>query len=157
MDGVGVTMKNSQTISRSKPKASESAIDGLGYGFLAGLVMLAGLILFGLIQGNSPAVVLDRFAPPLADRNVMTAVLAHLAVSAVYGAIFGLLWSQLTGWRLPAWLAGLIYGLLLMLVARVLQASMPNEALNLPFVQLLVAHLLYGSSLGWLFGRKRLD
>jgi hypothetical protein len=146
-------MRDSRIISRSKPKASETAIDGLGYGFLAGLVMMVVLFGFGLFQGSSPAEVLDRFAPPLAERGTLTAGLAHLAVSAVYGAIFGLLWSQLATRRLPGWLVGLAYGLVLLLVARFLQVSMPDEALNLPFVQLLVAHLVYGGSLGGLFGR----
>jgi ABC-type transport system involved in cytochrome c biogenesis permease subunit len=148
-------MRNLQPVSRTKPKASEWAIDGLGYGFLAGLVMMAVLMGFGLFQSSSPAEVLDRFAPPLAERGALTAGLAHLAVSAVYGAVFGLLWSQLARRRLSGWLVGLVYGLILLLVARFLQASVPNEMLDLPFIQLLLAHLVYGGSLGWLFGRRR--
>jgi hypothetical protein len=56
---------------------------------------------------------------------------------------------------LSGWLFGLVYGLILLLVARFLQASVPNEMLDLPFIQLLLAHLVYGGSLGWLFGRRR--
>lgn len=150
-------MKDSQTVSTIRLKSSDCAIDGLGYGFLAGLAMMTALIGFGLLQGYSPVEVLARFAPPLAARGAQSAGLAHLAVSAVYGAIFGLVWPQLAHRRLPGWLAGLVFGSLLLVVARFLQTAMLDEALDLPFLQLLVAHLLYGGSLGWLFGRSRFD
>jgi hypothetical protein len=73
-------------------------------------------------------------------------------VAGVYGALFGVIWrlAARVSSRLPPIGAGLAYGLVLWLLAVVVTTSRPTgEWLRaLPAVHLLVAHLLYGLTLG---------
>ena len=85
--------------------------------------------------------------------NPVTGALSHLAVSSIYGALFGVL-SLPLGKRVPLWLAGVAYGLVLYVIARV--AILPGTGsplLEIPSLIFAAAHLFYGGVLGWLQGR----
>jgi hypothetical protein len=100
-------MARTQPILRKKTGAGDAAVDGLCSGVLAGAAMGLYLVLIGMRIGQGPAVVLGRF-DPAGGASPLTGALAHLAVSGVYGLLFGLLGYLGTGWRrIPVWLAGL--------------------------------------------------
>jgi hypothetical protein len=132
------------------------AVAGLLHGLAAGLAMTAFLVAAGLLRGQGPANTLAAFTmsgQPAAS-NALTGLLGHLAVSGVYGLIWGLAWRAI-GRRIaiPAWLGGLVYGLLLWGVAQVLVRSIgASLALITPWA-LLTGHLVYGVVLGFLSRR----
>src|SRR5579859_4536199 len=138
----------------------DAAVDGLLSGVVAGLLMASFLLAAGLLGGESWDGVLRQFDPGLAPTPLMGAV-THLAVSGVYGILFASLWRPLARiWgRLPAWLAGLVYGVLLWLLAAAVTAARANAGgdwfQGIPPAQWAAAHLLYGLALGWLVSRLR--
>lgn len=133
----------------------ELAVDGLTGGLLAGIAMAMLLVLTGLVSGRPPAVTLGYF-DPARDGSWLSGLFAHLAVSAVYGTLFGLAMQGLKKIR-PAvlrygWLLGTIYGLILYLAA----IGLIFKAVDAPVAQVGawqfgLAHLIYGLVLGlWL-------
>ena len=72
-------------------------------------------------------------------------------MAAVYGLIWGLAWRVL-GRRtaIPAWLGGLVYGLLLWGGAQLLVRSFGSGLAQLTPAALLTGHLAYGLVLGFL-------
>jgi len=136
----------------------DAAVDGLLAGAGAGFVMAAYLWVVGLVQGLPAATVLGRFDPGPAA-SPLTGALVHLAVSGVYGAIFGLGW-RLSGSlpllrRVPVWALGTAYGLLLLGVAwLVILPGTGALVRDVPLPHLALAHLLYGATLGILAGRR---
>lgn len=135
-------------------KASDVIVDGLFKGVVAGLVMGVYLGLAGFIYGESPLSVLGRF-DPAGDGQPLVGLLAHLAVSAIYGAMFGLISLTVSRlFRMPAWLPvalGAAYGLLLVAVAWfVLLPGMGSPLLGIPLLHFSLGHLVYGLVLGWL-------
>lgn len=146
-------MSTSNSIQVRKASAGDAAVGGLLHGLAAGLAMAAFFVAAGLLRGQGPADTLAAFTlngQPVAS-NVVTGLLGHLAVAGVYGLVWGVAWRAI-GRRtaLPAWLAGLVYGLLLWGVAQLLVRSIGSSlALIAPWA-LLVGHLLYGLILGLL-------
>lgn len=136
----------------------DTAVDGLLAGILAGLAMAVYLILSGYFNGISPAATLGRFDPSQ-QGGWLPGVLAHLAVSAVYGVIFALLFA-LPVRRRPAlrrfgWLFGLGYGLILLGLARgVLLPVAGSPLLQIGILHLTLAHALYGALLGYEVSRR---
>jgi len=137
----------------------DTAVDGLTAGLLAGLAMLLLLVLTGLISGTLPAVTLGYFDPARGG-SWLTGLLAHLAVSAIYGVFFALLIHALSrsrpSFRRYSWLLGLVYGLTLQLLA----TGLIFKAVEAPLEhvdgwQLALAHLLYGLVLGYWLGKSR--
>jgi hypothetical protein len=121
-------------------------------GILAGVVMLAFLLLTGLAAGESLAVTLGRFSVPGQETTPFANAFLHLGVSAVYGSAFGLLFHLLP-WKLRLspwkWLAGLVFGLLLYLFASAyLLPASGSRLLEISGVVLTGAHALYGLVLG---------
>lgn len=146
-------MNNSSARIERPRTLGDWAVDGLLTGVGAGVVMALYLILAGLLIGEGAALSLGRF-DPAGQGNAVGGGLAHLATAAVYGALFGAA-RILTG-RLPAWLAGLAYGALLLGLANgilAVQASLALRAIA-PW-HFLAAHLLYGLTLGLGLGRRR--
>lgn len=141
-----------QTAERAR-SLSELAVDGLLYGVGAGLVMALYLAAAGLASGESAAATLSRF-DPAGNNNAAAGILAHLATAAVYGALFGA--ARKITYRLPAWLAGLGYGALLLGLANGILATQAGAALRAiaPW-HFLAAHLIYGLTLGLGLGRRR--
>lgn len=131
----------------------DAAVEGLIHGIVAGVVMAAYLVVTGLLAGDSPATVLGGFGleggtAPLAG------LLGHLAVSGVYGIIWGLLWRLVRGRSgVPGWLAGIAYGLALFLASQVLLPAAGSSLLAVPAGHLAVAHVIYGLVLGLWSGR----
>jgi len=136
----------------------DAAIDGLLVGIGAGVAMVLLLLITGALSGVTLVTVLERF-DPVGSYNLATGVLTHLAVSAIYGAIFGLLFLALVRLR-PSlsrfgWLAGLIYGLLLYAIAQVgISAGADSGLADYSTTELLLAHAVYGLVTGFAIGRK---
>ncbi len=136
---------------------SDKLINGLFVGILAGVVMLAFLLLAGLAAGEGPTVTLARFSVPGQETTPIASAFLHLGVSAVYGGIFGLLFHllplkmRLGPWK---WLAGLVFGLLLYLLASgILLPASGSLLLETPAVVLVAAHAAYGLVSGiWIKG-----
>lgn len=138
---------------RREIKASDAIVDGLFRGVVAGLAMLVVLALAGLTYGDSPLGVVARF-DPAGGEGALVGLLAHLAVSGIYGALFGLLSIPvLRRASRPAWAPlalGAVYGLLLALVAHyVLLPGVESPLLGIPMLQFSLGHLLYGLILGF--------
>ena len=130
-------MTNIDGMLKREIKASDAVVDGLFRGVLAGLGM-------GVY---------------LAIGQPLVGLLAHLAVSGIYGALFGLLSllvlrrAGLPGWT-PLALGG-VYGLLLFAVAWfALLPGVDSPLLGIPPLHFGLGHLLYGLALGWLVRRS---
>jgi hypothetical protein len=150
--GEGVKgMNNGKTIAVQKNTAGDAIVTGLFGGLLAGLVMLVYLVITGLVAGQPPLAVLGRFASgnngvPLLDG------LMHLAVSGVYGSFYGLIRYAIPGrWRsrLPGWLSGVLYGLLLFALAELFLLPGTGSPLQaIPAANFALAHIVFGLVLG---------
>jgi hypothetical protein len=149
--GVGIMTRQTELI-RTKANWGDTAVDGLLAGVGGGIVMALYLGLAGLWLDEGFAIMLGRFDPSAAGSPVAGG-LAHLAMAAIYGILFALSWRLLLRrWLggVPLWLTGLAYGLLLFLFAwAVLLPGTDSPLQAIPAVHLVVAHLIYGLSLGW--------
>lgn len=150
--------RTEKVVSERRSTAGDAAVDGLLGGTGAGIAMAAALMIGGWLAGEQPERMLARFDPSRLA-SPLTGALVHLAVSAVYGLLFGVAYRLLGRGRPAGWttgaLSGLAYGLLLLLVARGLTAMDGRAALQeIPAVSFAVAHLVYGLVLGWLVGRN---
>lgn len=146
-------MNTSNSVSVGPASAGDAAVAGLLHGLAAGLAMALVLVVAGLLGGRGPADTLAAFTlsgQPVAS-NALTGLLGHLAVAGVYGLIWGLAW-RVIGRRtaIPAWLGGLVYGLLLWGAAQLLVRSIGASLALLAPWTLLVGHLVYGVVLGFL-------
>lgn len=137
----------------------DTAVDGLLAGVGSGALMAAFLLAAAGIAGQDWQSVLRQFDPGPTPAP-LTGLVTHLAVSGVYGILFAGLWRSISRvWRrLPSWLAGPVYGLLLWLLA--ITVTSARAALGgggwlagIPPAQLALAHALYGLTLGWLVRR----
>jgi hypothetical protein len=153
-------MNEIKPIGNREISASDAAVDGLLSGVLAGLAMVAYLALAMVVSGGSPLATLAMFAPD-PQSGPLVGLLAHLAVSGIYGVLFGVSYAALLrhpGYNPPAWLhaaIGGLYGLLLLLAAWTLILPATGSQLQqIPLLQLAVGHLLYGVLLGWLVYRR---
>jgi hypothetical protein len=150
-----------RTVSESKrtlgktTTVADAAVEGLLSGIAAGFAMAASLIGMGMVTGDTPASVLGRFDPGGRGAPV-TGGLAHLAVSGVYGILFGLGWHRVHRRLsvLPDWVGGLVYGMALLGLAETLLLPGTGSPLGeIPAAQFALAHAVYGLSLGLLSGR----
>src|SRR5688572_21548696 len=88
------TMIESKRLLYGERKLSDSALDGLFGGLVAGVAMAVYLVVWDLAAGRGSGAVLGMFDP--SERGVaLTGALMHLAVASVYGILFGLLWWAL--------------------------------------------------------------
>jgi hypothetical protein len=113
------------------------------------------VVMAGWLAGTPPLTTLAYFDPAQTG-SWLTGLLAHLAVSAIYGVVFGLLLGvvgrirpSLVHW---GWLLGLGYGLMLWVLAMALVVTAVGAPLaQIPAWQFGLAHLVYGLALGlWL-------
>jgi hypothetical protein len=140
----------------------DAAVDGLLAGVAAGFVMGIYLLAVGLFGGERVADTLARFDSTGAE-SALTGLLLHLAVAAVYGALFaasywvaGKLLPLLQSDRLGRWfwLPGLLFGLLLWLLANGVWLPVTGSALSeIVAAHFAIAHLLYGITLALLLLR----
>ena len=149
---------NIQSVSKTERGWGDAAVDGLLAGVAAGVLMAIYVLVIGLLGGTGWAEVLAQFDPST-DPQPVTGALTHLAVAGVYGAIFGLVWRLVSAlWpRLPGWLGGLAFGLVLWGLAMAVTASgaMGDWMRTVAPIHFLVAHVLYGIALGVRGGRAR--
>lgn len=139
-----------------KATIGDAAVDGLLAGGGAGLAMIAYLLVASLVVGEAWRVVLGYFDPG-PEGSPVTGMLAHLAVAGVYGVLFGLVaWFTPRRWRrrLPGWLMGLAYGLLLWFLARAVLLPGANSPLQtFPPLHFALGHAVYGLILGLLINK----
>jgi len=146
-------MKDVRLLARSQATFGDVAVNGLIAGVGAGILMAAYLAASGFVLGEGPGVVLSRF-DPAAQPLPQIGILTHLAVSAVYGILFGLserviLRDLVTAGR--STLLGLLYGLGLFVLAEVvLLPGTGSHLAAIPPIHLGIAHAIYGISLGFL-------
>ncbi len=140
------------TIPKSK-SLGDAAVDGLLAGLWAGVVMAIYLLVTGVVGGDALGNILGRFAPGEPTTPVAGA-LSHLAVAAIYGAMFGVMANVLRK-RVPIWAAGLVFGLGLFLIAQyALLPGTGSALLEVSPVHFGIAHGLYGGMLGWQVERR---
>jgi hypothetical protein len=145
-----------QSISKKRSGTlGDAAVDGLFGGMVAGLVMAMYLFVVVALAGNSPV---DFFAG-LAPGDLLSPVsggLLHVAVSGVYGAVFGALTSRISFLRsdpqiMVSGASGIVYGLGLLIAARLIVLPTTNSSLaHFPIGHLATSHLLYGLVLGFM-------
>ena len=154
-------MSNSQPLIRARSSIGDAAVDGLLNGVVAGIVMAIYLIVAGVLTGAGIAATLNAFDLGQGTSPVRGALI-HLAVAAIYGMAFSLIY-RLIGRRRSIGRGGTIgmgvtFSLLLWLITQIAFATGINVALSsLPTVHLAVAHVIYGAVLGWLTGRARME
>ncbi len=150
-------MADSDRLAQKETTLGDAAVDGLLAGGGAGVLMAAYLILAGLAMGEGLTTILGRFDPGGTASPVVGA-LTHLAVSGIYGALFGMGWWIVPrGWR-GRWTglgAGLVYGLALFgMAVSVLLPATTSPLSEIPALHFAVAHALYGLALGWLLAAR---
>jgi hypothetical protein len=148
-------MTESKVVAKTARSAGDIAVDGLLRGVIAGLAMSAVLVAAGLLARLPAQFVLSRF-DPTSSGAVLPGLLAHLATAGIYGVLFALLTAPVAdrlGSRMI--LAGLAYGVILLAVSKGLMASELGAPLRaLPAPGWALAHLAYGTVLGWLLVRR---
>lgn len=144
-------MIESKVLAGSERKFSDLALDGLFGGLAGGAAMALYLVLWGSAAGQPAGDVLRLFGPN-GPVSVLSGALMHLAVAAVYGIGFGALWwalGRVRRARVPGWLAGLLYGVLLLAAAKLLLLPGSGSALaEIPTLHFAIAHAAYGAALG---------
>jgi hypothetical protein len=147
---------NTNSWSETQRTWGDAAVDGLLAGAGAGVLMAAYLLGAGLLGGQDWRAILAQFDPG-SQPQPLTGTLAHLAVAAIYGAAFGaaLRLVRLVWPRLPAWLAGLVYGLALWLLAQLVMGAQPGGGwlAGIAPLHFALAHLVYGLALGAIIRR----
>jgi len=151
-------MNNSHSLMRARSSIGDATVDGLGDGALAGLAMVLYLALMALLSGGTPLAVLtgldlEQWSSPLRG------LLLHLALAAIYGAIFCVTRRAIVRRRsINRWASvaiGLAYGLLLWLIAPwVLPAGVTALLRAVTPIDFFSAHVIYGVSLGVLSSRR---
>lgn len=138
----------------------DAAVEGLLSGIGAGIVMGAFLLAVELPAGVSPLTVLGYFDAGTAA-SPMVGLFTHIAVSGIYGVIFGIgamIAARLFGARIQTglWLAlGLVYGLLIFGIAEgVILPSTHSPLQQVPLWAMGIAHGVYGIILAWLTTRN---
>ena len=131
--------------------AGDSAVSGLFTGLLGGLAMALVIVLFSLLAGQGISF-LGYFSTGT-PASPLLGLLMHLAVSSIYGMLYALVrrWTGIDrSQRLPGWLSGLVYALVLWLFAvTVLLPAAHSLMLTLPWPVFFSGHVAYGLVLGW--------
>lgn len=129
----------------------DPAIDGLLPGITGGIVFAAYLLLIGALAGQGPGQVFSRFGAEAISPGL--GALNHLGVSAVYGALFGFIWS-LTKKRILWAPLGLAYGLVVYAISALLiLPALGSPLLETSMLHWAVAHGIYGLVLAWTMDR----
>ena len=154
-------MSNSQPFIRARSSIGDAAVDGLLNGVVAGVVMAIYLVISGVLTGAGLVATLSAFDLGQGASPVRGALI-HLAVAAIYGMVFGLIY-RLFGRSRPigrggTMMMGVTFSLVLWLIAQIALAAGINVALSsLPAVHFAAAHVVYGAVLGWLTGCVRAE
>jgi hypothetical protein len=145
-------------INDNKSSLNNLAADGVIYGLMGGIIMYILLAALALFSGENPAALLARFSTGQLTSPIR-GLLSHLAVSAIYGALFGMLvWPLLTRFtarRFYGYIGGLLFGSLLFLLSHIAVLPITNSPLGeIPTWEWGLGHALYGLVLGGLFASK---
>ncbi|MCU0263197.1 MAG: DUF1440 domain-containing protein [Candidatus Nanopelagicales bacterium] len=138
-----------QTSTSTSPTSTTriTAAEGLVPGIVGGL---AGGVVFGVMMQMMDMI--PMVAMLVGSESVAVGWLVHLGISAIFGAVFGLVGSRLLG----SWGAGIIggaaYGVVMWvlgaLIAMPARLDMPLLNLNEMAWQSLMGHIVYGVILG---------
>ena len=146
-------METNSTQFKERGSMGEMAVEGLFAGIAAGIAMLVYLLVSGMLTGVAASVMAGHFSiqvPP----NPLQGALLHLAVSAIYGMLFGIIWI-FAGRRISCWVAAVLYALAIYLLAvYVLLPSTGSPLLEIAPLHFGLAHLVYGLGLGFWFRSK---
>lgn len=151
-------MSKTSLLAREKYSFSDAAVDGLLNGVIAGVFMGIYVLLIFLVGGLPVEEVMSYFDD--SRSSPLFGAVIHLAVSAIYGLIFGLIILPITSRRQNisgTWLAvisGMIYGVLLWGIANFLMLRESLPVGNVPGIHLLTSHLVYGILLSYLTQRS---
>ena len=149
-------MANTKGLAHHTVTTGDVAVSGLLSGVAAGIIMALYLLAAGLASGEGAATILGRF-DPMYQGAPLTGALMHLAVSGVYGALFGLGWALAPrAWRrpVPTLFMAVAYALAMFLLAQLIILPGTNSPLlHVPALHLAVAHAVYGLVLGALIHR----
>jgi hypothetical protein len=130
----------------------DAAVDGLLGGVAAGIAMAIYLVIVSGFGGEGWAV-LARFDPNQTSPGM--GALVHLAVSGVYGAVFGVVRSALRRLDVPPWFSGVLFGIALFALAETLVVPSRGVALAaIPVWHFTIAHIVYGLTLGIIVERN---
>ena len=145
-------MTRGNNVTTLEKSHGDSAVDGVLAGLAAAVTSALMLFLTGVFSGYSPIDVLAHFDIAMAG-NAVTGGLLHLATSAVYGIGFGILYQILgSRWNLSiraVWIAGIVYGLILFLIAEiVLLSGFDTNLRELSAFEFTLFHIVYGLTLG---------
>ena len=151
-------MDKTDIIPENKSGISTLAVDGIVYGLVSGAVMFTSLAVLALFSGETLGTILERFSGGSVASPVL-GLAGHLGVSAIYGALFGVLvWPVLTrlaSRKISGWIGGILYGGFLLLLAQVAILPWTNSPLSqFPLWQWALVHGIYGAVLGGLFARN---
>ena len=143
-----------------------ATIEGLGFGLVAGVIMLAVEMLDAGVRTGMPGDPLRRYASVVLgfhalDSSLGTTFLVGLVIALALAALFGLVYAQFE-WRTPAearrhygWQMGIgvVYAALLWLFATAFVAEpfCPWLVTTTPLRHLVVVSLFYGGALGLMF------
>ena len=112
-------MMDTKSMSAKSTTASDAVIDGLVAGVISGVVMLAFILIAEFVFSDvSPSQTLSWFVPERTQTPLFGGLI-HIAISAIYGMVFGWIWNLVRDrlpWRLPAWLLGLAYSMAIFLL-----------------------------------------
>ncbi len=139
----------------------DAAVDGLLNGILGGFVMAVIIVGVETLAGVFPLAVLSYFAISN-DASPFAGLFTHVAISGIYGAIFGIIAIPLSRrfakpHNTVLWLvAGALFGLLVFAVAEgIILPRTVSPLRELPLWVFALAHLAYGIVLGWLTSRNK--
>ena len=151
-------MADTRAVHNGKVTNGDIAVDGLFHGVIAGVLMALYLTIVGVVMGEGVGTMLGRFWTG-EHISPVTGGLLHLATSGIYGMIFALIWhriGQRGGIGRFAWLAGIIFAMLLFTVAELIMLPAAHSPLlEIPAAHFAVGHLIYGLCLGFLTQRGR--
>ena len=154
-------MAKTDSLTQENYAIGDAAVDGLLNGVIAGVVMGLYMLLVFLANNVPIGEILSYFSNT--TTSPIIGALIHLAISGIYGVLFGLVYSQLTNhWQMLSslWIAvtsGLAYGAILWLVASFIVFRGSLMAVGIPGEHLLIAHLFFGLLLGLLTKRSSPD
>jgi len=151
-------MSKTSLLAREKYSFSDAAVDGLHNGVIAGVFMGIYVLLIFLLGGLPVEEVMSYFND--STSSPLYGAVIHIAVSAIYGLIYALIFLPITSRRQNisgiglAVLPGMIYGVMLWGIAYfiILRESLPLGFA--PSIHLLTSHLVYGVLLGFLTQRS---
>jgi hypothetical protein len=145
------------TFHSEKVTAGDAAVNGLFSGMLAGAAMAAYLVVALSISGESPADVLSRFGSANGATSPLVGAVSHLAMSAIYGIAFALIWrwiARRSNRKGLALAGGLIYaGCLFAIAESILLPATGSPLLDIP-LHFGIGHAIYGATLGLLARRS---